>query len=86
MLDVCHGASREAEKPGEKLKTKAAEMEWSALKGVINLDEVSQLVDLPELLAHRVVEECVALLYYNGTYRKTQKPGASSSRSSIYNM
>lgn len=48
-------------------------MEWSALKAVIDLVEVSQLVNLPELLEHRVVEECVALFNSNGTYRKTQK-------------
>ena len=58
-------------KPGEELK--AAEMEWSALKAVINLVEVSQIVDLCELLEHRVVEECVALFNSIGTYRKTQK-------------
>ena len=61
------------EKPGEELKVKAAEMEQSALKAVIDLVEVSQLVDLPKLLEHHVVEECVALFNSNGTYRKTQK-------------
>lgn len=61
------------EKPGEELKARAAEMERSALKAVINLVEDSQLVKLPELLEHRVVEECVALFNPNGTYRKTQK-------------
>jgi hypothetical protein len=61
------------EKPGEELKAKAAEMERSALKSVINLVEVSQLVDLNDLLEHRVVEECLALFNSNGTYRKTQK-------------
>lgn len=66
-------AKEPKEKPGEELKAKAAEMERSALKAVINLVEVSQLVDLSELLAHRVVEECVALFNSNGTYRKTQK-------------
>ena len=61
------------EKPGEELKARAAEMERSALKAVINLVEDSKLVKLPELLEHRVVEECVALFNPNGTYRKTQK-------------
>ena len=61
------------EKPREVLKARAAEMEQSALKAVIDLVEVSQLVNLPELLKHRVVEECVALFNSNGTYRKTQK-------------
>lgn len=60
-------------KLGEELKARAAEMEQSALKAVINLVEVSQLVNLPELLEHHVVEECVALFNSNGTYRKTQK-------------
>ena len=60
-------------KPGEDLKAKAMEMERNALKAVINLVEVSELVDLNELLEHRVVEECVALFNCNGTYRKTQK-------------
>ena len=48
-------------------------MERDALKAVINLVEVSKLVDLTDLLEHRVVEECVALFNCNGTYRKTQK-------------
>ena len=61
------------EKPGEKLKARTAEMERHALNAVINLVEVSQLVDLTELLEHRIVEECVALFNSNGTYRKTQK-------------
>ena len=61
------------EKPREELKLRAAEMEQSALKAVIDLVEVSQLVNLPELLEHRIVEECVALFNSNGTYRKTQK-------------
>ncbi|CAL8328785.1 unnamed protein product [Merluccius merluccius] len=61
------------EKPVEELKARAAEMEWSALKAVINLVEVSQLVNLPELLEHCVVEDCVTLFNSNGTYRKTQK-------------
>ena len=61
------------DKPRDNLKTKAAEMERSALKAVIDLVEVSELVDLPELMEHRVVEECVALFNSNGTYRKTQK-------------
>ena len=59
------------EQPGKELKERAAEMERSALKAVINLVEDSQLVKLPELLEHRVVEECVALFNSNGTYRKT---------------
>ncbi|KAL8562138.1 hypothetical protein ACOMHN_041973 [Nucella lapillus] len=58
---------------GEVLKVKAVEMEQNALKAVIDLVDVSQLVDLPELLEHRIVEECVALFNSNGTYRKTQK-------------
>ena len=48
-------------------------MKRSALKAVINLVEVSELVHLPELLEHRFVEECVALFNSNGTYRTTQK-------------
>ena len=60
-------------KPGEDLKATAMEMERDALKAVINLVEVRKLVDLTELLEHRVVEECVALFNCNGTYRKTQK-------------
>ena len=61
------------EKPREELKARAAEMEQNALKAVIDLVEVSELVNLPELLEHRVIEECVGLFNSNGTYRKTQK-------------
>ena len=60
-------------KPGEELTATAAEMEQTALKAVINLVEVSQLVDLPQLVEHRVVEEYMALVNSNGTYRKSQK-------------
>jgi len=42
-------------------------MEQSALRAVMNLVEVSKLVDISELLQHCFVEEC------NVTYRKTQK-------------
>jgi hypothetical protein len=54
-------------KPGEDLKARAAEMERSTLKAVIDLVEVSELVGLPDLLEHRVVEECMALFNCNGT-------------------
>ena len=57
----------------EDLKTRAAEMELNALKAVINLVEVSQLVNLPELLEHSVAEEFVTLSNSNGTCRKTPK-------------
>ena len=60
-----------AKKSGEELT--ATEMERTALKAVINLVEISQWVDLPQLLEHRVVEECMTLFNSNGTYRKTQK-------------
>ena len=45
----------ETEKQGEVLKAKAAEMEQTAFKAVIDLVEVSKLVELSELLEHRVV-------------------------------
>ena len=60
-------------RPIEDLKARAIEMERNALKAVINLVQVSELVDLPELLEQRVVEECVTLFNSNGTHRKTQK-------------
>ena len=64
-----------AKEPGmkkhrEEPTATAAEMERRA---VINLVEVSQFVDLPQLLEHRVVEECMALFNSNGMYKKTQK-------------
>ena len=59
-------------KPREELNATAAEMERTALKAVINLVEVSQLVDLPQLLEHRVVEGCMVLFNSDGTFRKTQ--------------
>ena len=65
----------DTKKPGEELK---AEKERSALrrKADINLVDVSQLVDLPKLLEHRIVVECVALLISNGTYRKNAQEQA----------
>ena len=62
---------REAQ--GGPQKARTTEMEQSALKAVIDLVEVSQLVNLHDLLENRVVEECLALFNSNGTYRKTQK-------------
>ena len=64
-----------AKKPGEELT--ATEMGRTALKAVINLVEISQCVDLPQLLEHRVVEECMTLF-------KCKR--ASSSRSSLCNV
>ena len=74
-LSKCSTFTKEpcTEKTKKNLKARTAEMEQQAFKAVINLVEVSQLVDLHELLEHRVVEECVALFNSNGTYRKTQK-------------
>ena len=62
-----------AKKPREELTATAVEMGRTVLKAVINLVEISQCVDLPQLLEHRVVEECMALFNFNGTYKKTQK-------------
>lgn len=61
------------EKTGVDIKVRAAEMERKAFNAVIDLVEVSELVDLTELLEHRVVEECVSLFNYNTSFRKTQK-------------
>ena len=43
-------------KPRKELKARDAEVEQRTLKTVIQLTEVSQLVNLSELLEHRVVE------------------------------
>ena len=49
------------ETPIQELRVTAAEMGHNALKAVINLVEVSQHVDITELLEHHLVEEYVAL-------------------------
>ena len=67
LTEPCTGNTK------ENLEAGTAEIEQRALKAVINLVEVSRLVNLHELLEHRVVEECLALFNSNGTYRKTQK-------------
>ena len=46
----------ETTKPFEDLKATAMEMERNTLKAVINPVDVSKLVDLTELLEHRVIE------------------------------
>ena len=51
---------------------KQGEMESRALASVVNLVDVSGLL-LPELMKHRVSEECLTLFNDNGTFRKTQK-------------
>ena len=48
-------------------------MERNAFTAVIDLVEVSQLIDLHDLLEYRIVDECMALFNSNGAYRKTQK-------------
>ena len=58
---------------GEALKIKQGEMENRALASVVNLVDVSGLLSLPELMKHRVSEECLTLFNANGTFRKTQK-------------
>ena len=76
-----------AKEPGAKKSGKeltATEMGRTALKAVINLVEISQYVDLPQLLEHRVVEEYMTLFNSDGIYRKTQR--ASSPRSSLCNL
>jgi len=62
------------EESREEITARAAEMERTALKAAINLVEVSQLVDLPQLLEHRVVEKGMALFNSNGTYKKQTHP------------
>ena len=57
---------------GEALKMKQGEMESRVLASVVNLVDVSGLL-LPELMKHRVSEECLTLFNANGTFRKTQK-------------
>jgi len=75
LLNKCLTFAKESsnEKPTEDLKLRATEMEQNALRAVINLVEDSQLVNLSELLEHRVIGECLALFNCNGTYQKTQK-------------
>ena len=52
---------------------KQGEMESRALASVVNLVGVSGLLSLPELMKHRISEECLTLFNANGTFRKTQK-------------
>ena len=61
-----------AMKPGED-RDGATYMGRTALKAVINLVEISQCMDLSQLLEHRVVEECMTLFNSDDIYRKTQK-------------
>ena len=58
---------------GEALKMKQGEMESRALASVVNLVDFSGLLSLPELMKHRISEECLTLFNANGTFRKTQK-------------
>ena len=51
---------------------KQEEMESRALASVVNLVDVSGLL-LPELMKHRVSEQCLTLFNANGTFRKIQK-------------
>ena len=66
-------------KPREELNATAAEMERTALKAVINLVEVSQLVDLPQLLEHRVSRGV-------WSYSTPTSHSGRRKRSSLYNM
>ena len=55
------------------LKAKAAAMEQTSLKAVIDLVERSKIVDLNGLLENHVVEECISIFNSNGTYRMIVK-------------
>ena len=54
---------------GEALKMKQGEMESRALASVVNLVDVNGLLFLPELMKHRISEECLTLFNANGTFR-----------------
>ena len=58
---------------GEALKMKQGEMESRALASVVNLVDVGGLLSLPELMKHRISEDCLTLFNANGTFRKIQK-------------
>ena len=70
------------EKPEEDLKARTAEMEQSALKAVTNMVEVSQLVNLPELLEHRSVWPYSILMAHTGRRRRAEalSPTCTSTR------
>ena len=48
-------------------------MERNALSNVVNLVEVSGLIDLAGVLENRVTEKCLPIFNVNGTYRKVLK-------------
>jgi len=52
---------------------KQGEMESRALVSVVNLVYVSGLLSLPELMKHRISEECLTLFNAYVTFRSTQK-------------
>lgn len=58
---------------GEVLKVKQGVMESRALASVVDLVDISGLLSLPEVMKHRITEECLTLFNVNGTFRKTQK-------------
>ena len=72
MLDICFKGQKRPS-PLEDIKATAMGIKRNRLKAVINLVEVSKLVDITGVLEHRVVEDCVALFNCNVTYRKKQK-------------
>ena len=57
------------------------EMEWNALKAVINLVDISKLVDLTELLEHLVIEDYSTAMAHTGRHRRV-----NASRNSLCNI
>ena len=68
-------------KPFEDIKATAMEMERNTLKAVINLVDVSKLVDLTELLEHLVIEDYSTAMAHTGRHRRV-----NSSRNSLCNI
>ena len=58
---------------GENSKQRVGEMERGALAAIVDLVEISNLVDLTQIMKHRITAECLPIFNVNGTFRKVQK-------------
>ena len=58
---------------GETSKQRVGEMERGALAAIVDLVEISNLVDLTQIMKHRITAECLPIFNANGTFRKVQK-------------
>ena len=58
---------------GETSKQRVGKMERGAFAVIVDLMEISKLVDLTQIMKHRITAKCLPIFNVNGTFREVQK-------------